>query len=274
MGSAAARHIAGAGKSVALIGPDEPVDKANHAGVFASHYDQARIIRKLDSNADWAQFSIASIDRYDGVEQATSIPFFSPVGFVMAGPEHGPWSGPIQQAARIGAAPGIEHDILRGEQISQRFAYFDFPEGTVALHERDKAGWVNPRAHIAAHIALAETDGAVVHRAAVQTLDEYDGKVVATCQDGTKVSPAKAVVACSGFSPVNGLLPDPLPMTVLGRTVALFELDQDEAHRLRDMPSVIYYLHTSSNDVYILPPVMYPDGKTYIKIGGGGTCRS
>ena len=34
------------------------------------------------------------------------------------------------------------------------------------------------------------------------------------------------------------------------------------------MPSVIYVPPGRSEDPYILPPVLYPDGKTYIKIGG------
>jgi sarcosine oxidase len=34
MGAAAARHLALSGAKVALIGPDEPTDWANHTGVF------------------------------------------------------------------------------------------------------------------------------------------------------------------------------------------------------------------------------------------------
>ena len=43
MGAAAARHLALSGARVALIGPDEPTDWANHTGAFSSHYDNARI---------------------------------------------------------------------------------------------------------------------------------------------------------------------------------------------------------------------------------------
>ena len=53
MGSAAARHLALSGARVALIGPDEPADKTSHTGVFASHYDEGRITRALDTNVDW-----------------------------------------------------------------------------------------------------------------------------------------------------------------------------------------------------------------------------
>ena len=40
IGSAAARHLAERTDGVALIGPDEPRDPANHDGVFADHYDE------------------------------------------------------------------------------------------------------------------------------------------------------------------------------------------------------------------------------------------
>ena len=43
MGAAAARHLTLEGKRVALIGPEEPSDRLAHQGVFASHYDEARI---------------------------------------------------------------------------------------------------------------------------------------------------------------------------------------------------------------------------------------
>ena len=45
MGAAAARHLSAHSSSIALIGPDEPPDRAAHAGVFGSHYDEGRITR-------------------------------------------------------------------------------------------------------------------------------------------------------------------------------------------------------------------------------------
>ena len=87
MGSAAARHLAKMGAKVALVGPGEPVDKGSHQGVFASHYDAARITRKIDTRPNWGRFSQASISRYREIEDLGGVRFFHPVGAVIAGPE-------------------------------------------------------------------------------------------------------------------------------------------------------------------------------------------
>jgi sarcosine oxidase len=53
-------------------------------------------------------------------------------------------------------------------------------------------------------------------------------------------------------------------------TILLAELDGEEHARLRDCPSIISRLedHPVLYSIYSLPPVRYPDGKTYFKIGG------
>lgn len=54
-------------------------------------------------------------------------------------------------------------------------------------------------------------------------------------------------------------------LDVYARTVALHEIGPDEAKRLATMPALVM---ESPDDVYILPPVLYPDGKLWLKLGG------
>ncbi|OZB15500.1 MAG: hypothetical protein B7X55_09490 [Rhodobacterales bacterium 34-62-10] len=75
----------------------------------------------------------------------------------------------------------------------------------------------------------------------------------------------QALVAAGGFA--NMILPTPLPLTVYARTVVLLELDAAEVARLAAMPSLIW-LEPDGNDPYLLPPIRYPDGRTYLKMGG------
>jgi sarcosine oxidase len=268
MGSAAARHLALDGAKVALIGPAEPDHKSDHNGVFASHYDAARITRKLDSRQNWARFSQAAIGRYDQIEMAGGVPFFAPVGAIIAGPEQGKGSDFIQSAQRNAQTDQIAHAALRGDALRARFPIFDFPKGILALYEEGSAGWIDPRAHVQAEIAAAQKLGVTVFRTEVANLVETPGAVEAQCVDGQAIMAAKAIVACGAFSKAEGLLPDPLPLRVYGRTIAFFELDKNEEARLATMPSVVYLPPDLITDPYILPPVRYPDGKTYIKIGG------
>ncbi|MBP7601380.1 MAG: hypothetical protein KA750_08545, partial [Thermoflexales bacterium] len=50
VGTAAAKYLAAAQTGVAVIGPDEPANFST-ATVFASHYDQARVLRRIGRDA-------------------------------------------------------------------------------------------------------------------------------------------------------------------------------------------------------------------------------
>ncbi|WP_409527978.1 FAD-dependent oxidoreductase, partial [Rhizobium sp.] len=86
MGAAAARHLSAMIEAVALIGPSEPVERKSHHGVFASHYDEARITRTFDDNIVWATLAARSLDRYAEIEAKSGISFFTEAGCLFAGP--------------------------------------------------------------------------------------------------------------------------------------------------------------------------------------------
>ena len=153
IGAAAARHLSKAGHDVTLIGPDEPAGKRAHRGVFASHYDEGRITRRLDPAEFWSRVSRDSIDRYAEIEAESGIAFHAPVGAMLAGPESG---AAIRNTAAVQAAAGFEADTLRAPELARRFPYFTFPEDALALHEMGGAGHISPR-----RLALAQRRAAV-----------------------------------------------------------------------------------------------------------------
>lgn len=268
MGSAAARHLAEMGVRVALVGPDEPADKPMHDGVFASHYDQARITRKLDPDAGWSRIATASIDRYRELEQRTGIGFFDEAGSLLAGPDTGVQSDYIARVLSVGEAHGIGFERLEGKTLSERFPFFDFPDGIDAAFEARGAGWLNPRAHVRAQIAAAAAEGTVLHRSEVLRIDERAKHAEVKCADGAVFRASKVVIACGGFSKADALLPQPIPLTVFARTITFFEIGAEEAARLSAMPSLVYEPPEPGLHIYVLPPVLYPDGTTRIKLGG------
>lgn len=269
MGSAAARHLALMGKDVALIGPDEPTDKAGHSGVFASHYDQARITRALDRHADWSRLAMQSIARYGEIERAADHRFFHEVGSLMVGPEAGPHSGFIQDCEQVGAAHSVEFDRYQDADLAAKFPYFTFPVGSVGLFEAKGAGYVNPRNHVRAQIIAATRSGARLIRSEVSGINESADGVRVTCADGQVYCAGKVIVACGPFSKAKGLLPQPIKLTTLARTITFFEIDSQEAGQLGDMPTLVYVSQDGSRDIYALPPVTYADGKCWLKVGGG-----
>lgn len=261
IGAAAARHLAQAGHEVVLIGPPEPQDKAAHDGVFASHYDEGRITRGLDPWPFWSRASRASIARYRQIEAQSGLRFFHEAGCVMAGAED---SSFIQQLVQVQQQDPLPCDLLRGDALASRLPLFHFPNGTLALHETGGAGHINPRLMVRAQIMLAQKAGARLVPDIVRGLDETaQGVVIHT--DQAPIQSHQVLVAAGGFS--NMVLPEPLPLTVYARTILLAEVDTAEAARLADMPSLIW-LEPDGHDPYLLPPIRYPDGKTYLKMGG------
>lgn len=269
-GSACARHLAEMGAKVALVGPAEPDNAATHDGVFASHYDQARITRRLDNSPDWALFAYAAMRRYTEIETLGGRKFFHKVGALMAGPETGTDSDYMRDTAAVAQAESIEHEALRGGALRERFPFFDFPDGILGLFEKD-AGWINPRAHVAAEIGAGVANGVMLLRDEVVEVEDIGNGVTVRCATGETLQADKVVVAGGAFSKAPGLLAEPVPLQVYARTVAFLEIDKAETERLKEMPSVVYFFPNGEGDCYILPPVRYPDGKTYLKIGGDPT---
>lgn len=271
MGTAAARHLAKSGASVAIIGPDEPADKANHKGVFASHYDQARITRQLATSADWSHLSTNAINRYAEIERESGLQFYHEVGAMMAGPGSGSMAKYISSVEAVNANHNIQARRYEERALREDFPYFEFPPDTIAYFEPNKAGYINPRQHVLAELIAAQKAGAKHLQAEVSKIDESPDGVTLTTTEGETYQAQKVVVATGGFSKQPDLLPNTIPLTIYARTIAFFELDQAECERLKAMPSLIYGGENFTERVYVLPPVVYPDGKTYIKIGGDPT---
>ncbi|MDF1855156.1 FAD-dependent oxidoreductase [Pseudooceanicola sp.] len=261
IGSAAARHLAKAGVEVTLIGPDEPTDRAAHRGVFASHYDEGRITRGLDPWPFWSRVSRASISRYAEIASESGIDFFTEVGSLMAGPET---SRPMQQLQAVRDRDGIDCQTYRDADLAAAFPYFAFPPGTIALHEPRRAGHISPRRLVLAQGIAAERAGARILRTEATGIDEVSPGVRIATGLG-EVCADRVLVAAGGFS--NLLLNNALDLAVYARTVALLRISPAEARRLSPQPSLIY-LHPNGEDPYLLPPIPYPDGQYYLKMGG------
>lgn len=261
VGSAAARHLSAQGHEVVLIGPSEPADKAGHAGVFASHYDEGRITRGIDPWPFWARVSRASIARYRQIEAESGIAFYTERGILMAGPAG---SAPIGRVAAVAKAQGIACRHFDADGLAARFPYFRFDGPMLGVFEDTQSGFISPRRLVAAQSEAARRNGATLVETVATGLREAGDSVLVETEGGP-VEAQQALVAAGGFS--NMVLPRPLDIRVYARTVALFEVSEAEAARLASMPPFIY-LMPSGEDPYLLPPIRYPDGKWYLKLGG------
>lgn len=274
MGAAAARHLSAHSSSIALIGPDEPPDRASHAGVFGSHYDEGRITRILDADRIWALLAQRSMARYRDLERQSGIAYYHEVGHLAIGPRS---DGAEDYVARLHAVAqelGVEYETYEAAALQERFPALAFEAGCVGLYQPHTAGHISPRAQVRAQTAVAAQQGATIICDTVHTVRQVNGGVEVSTEAGHTYHGARVLVAAGGFSNTKQLLPSSLDLTVYARTIVLAELNPTQIERLQGMPSIISRPEAEAERCYILPPIRYPDGKYYVKIGGGPLRRA
>lgn len=270
MGAAAARHLSQVTDGVALIGPAEPENRKNHSGVFASHYDEARITRGFDGDAIWGALAVSSLSRYSEIEAASGIPFYSEAGCLFTGEEPTSDADYVRRALANAEKFDLNIQTVKPDALSERFPMFALPPLHNGYFEAQSAGYVNPRALVKAQVTAAQKQGVSVLRETAVRVQNVAGHVVVETSDGNSYTAEKVLVAAGGFTNMADLLPRPVDMAATGRTVVFFELDEAKQALFKNMPSTIVLADNDDDIVYILPPVRYPDGKVYLKIGGEG----
>ncbi|MGV1869841.1 FAD-dependent oxidoreductase [Agrobacterium rosae] len=268
MGAAAARHLSFATDGVALIGPAEPLDRKSHNGVFSSHYDEARITRGFDGDPVWAELAKRSIGRYARIEAESGIRFYHEAGCLFTGNGKGLGGDYVSGAMAARERLGLEVEVLGSANLGQRFPMFDLPDDHDGWFEPRNAGYVNPRALVKAQVAIAEAQGAKLIRETAMRIHDTGSGVEVVTDGGQRYTAEKVIVAAGGFTNMADLLPSKVDMAATGRTIAFFELDEEKQRIFAAMPSTIVLAENADDIVYILPPVRYPDGKVYLKIGG------
>lgn len=259
IGSAAARHLAEAGHRVTLIGPDEPDDVRSHPGVYAAHYDAARITRTLDRDSHWSGWAAASISRYASLQAASGLSFHQPVGFLAATSSGSDLLAAMEANARVfgvTAHEGVKHP-------------FRLPTGSQTRFEAAPAGFIDPRRMVQAQTMAAVAAGARVLRLPVWALRDDHGEQRCILDDGSQLRADRVLVCAGAFSAPTGLVPG-MPLSANGRIVLLAQVPPECMARWASMPSLIVVDPAADlPDLYLLPPVRYPDGHHYIKIGTG-----
>ena len=268
MGASASRYLSEMGLRVAAIGPGEPMDWKAHQGVFASHYDEARITRMVDPDKVWSTLAARAIASYAEIEERSGITFHHRAGCLRVSPYKGQAGDSLLRAAQNGVDNGAQVEMLDADGLREHFPYLSFGPNADAIWETGDAGYINPRALIAAQLQMAMAAGAALVREEVTRIDGADEGVRLATDKGAVYGADRVLIAAGSFA--NHLLPRPIALHPRVSTILLAELDAEEYARLRECPSIIWRLenHPVLYSIYSLPPVRYPDGKTYFKIGG------
>lgn len=261
IGSAAAKYLTHAGADVVLIGPGEPEDWSQHRGVFSSHYDEGRITRALDPSPFWSRVSRASIAAYRQIEAESGVRFFTEAGSAIAGPAGGEM---MENVARVAKEAAISAEWLDADVFATRFPYLRLRPGDLVAYEARGAGHISPRRLVTAQGVCATKRGAQILPEEVIGIEDRGDHALVRCKD-QQLQVDHVLVATGAFC--RDLLGDAVAdVTPYKRTVAFFRLGRAEQARLAGMPTIIH--KTGEDDPYILPPIRYPDGQVYLKLGG------
>lgn len=264
IGSAAARHLSKMGHDVALIGPDEPADFSRHDGVFGSHYDEGRITRQFDPEPFWVEMNRAAISRYGEIEAESGVDFYREVGVLHVGSSEDP---NVASVGTITAEAGIPCEVYEDTGLAERFPFLKSTAGMRGYFEPKNAGYISPRRLVQAQTIAAERAGArIIDEPALGVSESGSGVTIRTRSGNVEAE--RILVAAGGHT--QSLLGRSLGFTVYGRTVAMFRLGAAEAQRLAAMPSM-RCIGPKGDNPYILPPIPYPDGGTWLKLGGDPT---
>jgi sarcosine oxidase len=261
IGSAAARHLSKMGHDVALIGPDEPADFSRHNGVFGSHYDEGRITRRFDPEPFWLQMNRAAISRYGEISAESNVEFYREAGVLHVGSSENP---DVAAVGGITAEAGICCEAYDDAGLAERFPYLRSTAGMQGYFEPQNAGYISPRRLVRAQTIAAERAGARIINEPALGISESGSGVTIRTRSGS-VDAERVLVAAGGHT--QALLGQSLGFTVYGRTAALFRLGAAEVQRLAGMPSM-RCIGPKGQNPYILPPIPYPDGQTWLKLGG------
>jgi sarcosine oxidase len=216
----------------------------------------------------WARLADRAIRQYGAIEAASGIGFHAPCGGLYVAPD-GTDDDYLATISAVGSALGVAHVQLdSAESITNNFPFFAFPDNCHAVYELPPAGVINPRRMVAAQLAVAQQDGATLIRdTAVSVQAQPDGVTVRTAA-GASYRADRVLIAAGAFTNSYDLLQQKLALRVKSETIVLAEVPAGHAMLLQAMPTVIYEIVSPTLEgIYCTPPLRYPDGKLYLKIG-------
>lgn len=236
-GLGAARHLVKAGFDVTIIGPDEPVPGTTFAGPHGAHFDEARIL-VARGDRDEVELTNRTVSGLLQLEADSGEPIVTQ-------------SGSVQVLRR-----GRGHRLIDGA--------FEVGVDAELLEVPPPQGYYNPRSYLKAGLAEIAAGGATILTEVVTEVEpKRDGYSVSTAD---RTLEASAVVIASGAWS-NGILARHVALRRKREHVLFAKVDAAAAAAMVMRPAVFGGATGAVEDVYLLPPLRYPDGSWYLKLG-------
>jgi len=256
-GAAIARHLA-PHATVTLVGPGA---RADGPGAYGAHHDEGRIIGDLSRDILWSELSRRARDGMTELDPA----LITPCGALTATTRDGP--GYLSVTAQLREHSGADIRTLTADAAGAGFPMARFGPDETILHQ-PAAGHFSPRRYVALATQSAQRDGATITSGTVRVLHTSATGMEAELDDGRRLRAEAAIVASGAFAAGSDLLPVPVALRAKSEVYVMAELDDQQAAELDAMPCINRTLdYPELADLYVLPPIRYPDGRTYLKVG-------
>jgi sarcosine oxidase len=266
-GSAATRYLTQVSANVAVLGPDEPADWNQYDGVFASHYDQGRIVSAAGPDEIWNWLDRLSIGQYRPLEAASGVSFYNPIGLLRVCHRDATLQYPSLKRKSYRYQGDEEIELMTADTVRQTYN-LQFPEGYDIFIEGAPSGYINPRDMIRAQLVVAAEAGAEIVRETAVSGQNHNTHVQIITKEGGRYRAKKVLLATGAYTNCFELLERKLALRVKSETIILGRVADAEGERFKQMPAVTYEVDSPVLDgIYLLPPIRYPDGRFYIKMG-------
>ncbi len=283
-GSAAARHLAEAGVSTLVVTSPEHPGEGQVPGPRASHYDQGRIVRRGGSDPVMVEARGRTMDRLPDVAARSGVDFFTHRTLVTLTPD-------AERELALSLSHGADVERCPTETVTERFGIASPAgfEGDAIVEAATTAGFVNPRLLVQAQLRLAEMAGATIVDSPARAITIGGGgrqPVRVETADGRHIDGDQLLMATGpyGTALIDSTLVDidididinvDIPIQRRLRTIALIDVEDGDTTGRDPLPSLSAsgFGHPDGDtplveETYWVPPVRYPDGGTYLKIGG------
>jgi sarcosine oxidase len=255
-GSAIARYLAPQAK-VTVVGPATP---AGGSRTHGAHHDEGRIIGDSGRGVIWSELNRRARAGLTELDPT----LITSCGALTATPRDGDGDCDCKGDFDCDCADGLS---LSPDEASARFPMARFgPDETIRY--QPAAGHFSPRRYVALALKSAQEYGATITSGVVRALRTSAAGTEAELADGRRLRAGAAIVASGAFAAGSDLLPVPVALRAKSEVYAMAELDDQQAAELGAMPCINRTIdHPELADLYVLPPIRYPDGRTYIKLG-------
>ena len=256
-GAAIARHLA-PNANVTVVGPEA---RADGSGGYGAHHDEGRIIGDLSRDPVWSELNRRARDGMTELDPTLITSCGALTATTRDGPDY------LSVAAQLREHSGADIRTLTADAACAGFPMVRFGPDETILHQ-PAAGHFSPRRYVALAMQSAQANGAAITSGTVRALHTSATGTEAELDDGRRLRAEAAIVASGSFAAGSDLLPVPTALRAKSEVYVMAELDDQQAAGLDAMPCINRMIgHPMLSDLYVLPPIRYPDGRTYLKFG-------